>query len=72
MIRKRPELDMTNPPGQIVNPVVNFEMPLENAIRAYNDEIVQGLRDRVHQLEEELKFERSERLRWYVAAGGKE
>jgi hypothetical protein len=32
---KRPEKDLENPPGQIVNPIPNFEKPLEKAIEEY-------------------------------------
>ncbi len=63
MIRKSPQYDTTNPPGQITNRVVNLEMPLGRAIEAFKAEETEGLVRRVQQLEKELKYERELRLR---------
>lgn len=65
MLRKSPRYDTTNPPGQIINPVVNLEMPLGKAIEAFKAEETEGLIRRIQQLEKELKYERGERLRLY-------
>jgi hypothetical protein len=41
MIRRRPELDTENSPGQIVYPPSHFEKPLEQHIEEFQDEDLQ-------------------------------
>lgn len=65
MLTKRACLDTVNPPGQIVNPP-HLEVPLTRAVEAFRDEEIEGLVRRVRQLENELKYERSERTRLYL------
>jgi hypothetical protein len=62
MIRKSPQYDTTTPPGQIVN----LEMPLGRAIEAFKAEEMEGLVRRVQQLENELKYTRSQNLQLYA------
>lgn len=65
MIRKSPQYDLVNPPGQIHYPT-HLEMPLTRAVEAFRDEEMAGLVRRVQQLEKELKWTRQENLRLFA------
>lgn len=63
MIRTPPQHNTMFPPGQIVH---HLEVPLTKAVEDYRDDQLAGLVRRVQQLENELKYERSERTRLYL------
>lgn len=69
MIRTPPQHNTAFPPGQIVH---HLEVPLTKAVEDYRDDQLAGLTRRVQQLENELKYVRSENVRLYLELQNKD
>ena len=69
MIRTPPQHNTAFPPGQIVH---HLEVPLTKAVEDYRDDQLAGLTRRVQQLENELKYVRSEHVRLYLELQNKD